>query len=106
MQAANLQESTIQDEQRHAAPLERGAFGMPKPQGWPLERVTGLIAGVVVLTTLALGRLQSSRWRILTGFVGANLILNATAGWCPASVLLHRFGRVPTVAERERGHHI
>ena len=80
------------------APIERGAFGMPQPQGWPLERVVSLMAGVVVLATLALGR-RHPRWRILTGFAGANLLLNAAVGWCPTSVVLHRLG-ISTAAER------
>ncbi|VAZ90643.1 YgaP family membrane protein [Mycobacterium pseudokansasii] len=81
-----------------SAPIERGAFQVPRPQGWPLERILHLIAGSVVLVSLALGRMRSKRWRILTGFVGANLLLDAAVGWCPTSVLLHRFG-VRTAAE-------
>ncbi|OCB23464.1 hypothetical protein A5689_15640 [Mycobacterium intracellulare subsp. yongonense] len=82
--------------------MERGAFGMPKPQGWTLERIVSLMAGGMVVTTLALAREHSSRWRILTGFVGANLLLNAAVGWCPTSALLHRLG-VSTAAERAQG---
>jgi len=78
--------------------IERGAFGMPRPQGWTLERIILALAGSVVLATLALGRTHSARWRILTGFVGANLLLDAAVGWCPTSVLLHRLG-VPTESE-------
>lgn len=76
--------------------IERGEFGMPKPQGWPIERISGLMAGAFVLTSLALGRRLSSRWRIFTAFVGANLILDAVRGWCPMSVLLHRLGVAST----------
>jgi hypothetical protein len=72
---------------------------MPKPQGWTIERLVNLMAGTMVLISLALGRKVSSRWRILTGFVGANLLLDAAVGWCPTSVLLHRLG-IPTAAER------
>lgn len=81
------------------APLEQGAFGMPRLRGWTLERAIHLLAGSVVLVTLGLGREHSARWRILTGFVGANLLLDAAVGWCPTSVLLHRLG-LPTAAER------
>jgi Protein of unknown function (DUF2892) len=80
-------------------PIERGVFGMPRPQGWSLERVVSLMARTVVLATLILGRQHSDRWRILTGFVGANLALNAAVGWCPMSVVLHQLG-VSTAAER------
>lgn len=80
-------------------PIEQGAFGMPRLQGWTLERTIHLLAGSVVLATLVLGRQHSARWRTLTGFVGANLLLDAAVGWCPTSVLLHRLG-VPTATER------
>ncbi|MGC9220488.1 MAG: YgaP family membrane protein, partial [Solirubrobacteraceae bacterium] len=82
-----------------ARSLQTGMFDMPKPQGWTIERVVSLMAGVVVLATLTLGRERSGRWRLLTGFVGANLVMDATVGWCPSSVILHHLG-VPTAAER------
>ncbi|UQX11953.1 YgaP family membrane protein [Candidatus Mycobacterium methanotrophicum] len=91
----------MQTEQRTAA-IERGAFGMPRPQGWTLERTIHLLAGGVVLVSLLLGHKVSARWRMLTGFVGANLLLEAAVGWCPTSVLLHRLG-IPTAAERASG---
>lgn len=81
--------------------IERTAFGMPRPQGWPIDRIVGLLAGTVVLASLILGRQHHARWRLLTGFVGANLMLNAAVGWCPMSVVLHRLG-VSTAAERKR----
>lgn len=81
------------------APLpEDGFAGMPKPKGWPLERVVSGMAGGVVLGTLALGRFSNPRWRLMTSFVGANLVLNAAVGWCPSSLVLHRLG-VRTAAE-------
>jgi hypothetical protein len=88
----------MQIDQQTAA-IERGAFGMPRPQGWTLERTINLLAGGMVLISLALGRTFSARWRVLTGFVGANLLLDAAVGWCPSSVLLHRLG-MSTAAER------
>jgi hypothetical protein len=87
----------VQDHEDQCS-VVRGAFGMPKPQGWAVERTVHLFGGAVVLVTLALGRTRSSRWRVLTGFVGANLMLEAVVGWCPMSVLLHRLG-VPCAAE-------
>lgn len=84
--------------------LQTGMFDMPKREGWTIERVISLMAGAVVLTTLILGRERSKRWRLLTGFVGVNLIMDAAVVWCPSSVVLHHLG-VPTAAERalERG---
>lgn len=89
----------VQQSQIH---LARGAFGMPKPQGWTVERMVSLIAGTVVFGTQILGGARSAWLRVFTGWVGVNLLLNATVGWCPASVLLHRLG-VPTAAERAQG---
>lgn len=82
-------------------PIERGAFAMPRPQGWPVDRIVNLMAGTVVLASLILGR-PHPHWRIVTGLVGANLVLNAAVGWCPMSVVLHRLG-VSTASERARG---
>lgn len=75
-----------------------GPLGVPKPDSWTLERVISALAGAVVLGSLALGRAHSPRWRILTSFVGANLIMNALAGWCPTSVVLYKLG-LRTTAE-------
>jgi hypothetical protein len=72
---------------------------MPRPQGWTIERVVNLMAGGVVLATLSLGRERSRRWRLLTGFAGVNLIMDAAVGWCPSSLVLHHLG-VTTAAER------
>lgn len=78
--------------------IERGMFGMPKPQGWTIERIVNLMAGAVVLLTQIVRSEHPSRLRVLAGWVGANLLLNAVVGWCPMSVVLHRLG-VPTAAE-------
>jgi len=78
---------------------ETGMFDMPKPEGWTVERVVNLMAGGVVVATLVLGRERSKRWRLVTGFVGANLLMEAAVGWCPSSVVLHHLG-LPTAAER------
>jgi len=69
------------------------------PTRWPLDRLVSGLAGTVVLTSLALGRSQSPRWRALTAFVGMNLVLNGAVGWCPTSLLLHRVG-VRTACEQ------
>ena len=79
--------------------IERGAFGIPKPQGWTIERIVSLMAGVMILITQIVRSDRSNIPRIFAGWVGANLVLNAVAGWCPASVVLHRLG-FPTAAER------
>lgn len=65
---------------------------MLNSSAWPLERVLNLMAGAIVVTSLALARRCSRRWRLLTLATGTNLILNGSVGWCPPSALLHRLG--------------
>lgn len=91
-------QSQLSDAVSGAPPSEDGFAGMPKPQGWPLERVISALAGGVVLGTLALGRFSNPRWRLMTAFVGVNLLSNAVLGWCPSSLVLHRLG-IKTAAE-------
>lgn len=62
------------------------------PAGWDVERIVGLLAGAFTLFSLAMGRLHDRRWRLMTALIGANLILQAVAGWCPSSLLLRRLG--------------
>lgn len=89
-------------DQQPAMLAQRTIFGTPKTSGWPIERVTSLMAGTMVLLTLTLGRLHTGRWRLLTGWVGANLLFNGVAGWCPMGVLLHRLG-LRSAAEGDSG---
>jgi hypothetical protein len=58
--------------------------------GWPLERVLFAIAGTVTVASAALAAAVSRRFLVLAGLVGANQLLYAATGRCPASVLLKR----------------
>jgi hypothetical protein len=56
-----------------------------------------VVAGTVVLTSLALGvgaspLFVSSRFLWLTAFVGANLLQSAFTGFCPAEMILRKAG--------------
>lgn len=62
---------------------------------WDVERMVSLLAGSFTLFSLAMGRFHHRRWRMMTALIGSNLILQAVAGWCPASLMLRRLG-VPT----------
>ncbi|AQA20589.1 hypothetical protein BTZ20_3721 [Rhodococcus sp. MTM3W5.2] len=64
----------------------------PRHHGWTVERLVPLLAGTMVLLSVALTLAFSSWWLILTGFVAANLLFYATVGWCPASLLMQRLG--------------
>jgi hypothetical protein len=82
--------------------LERGAFGMPKPQGWTIERITSLMTGILMITSQIARSRRSGLLRLFAGWVGANLVLNGIVGWCGGSVIMHRLG-VPTAVERALG---
>jgi len=57
-----------------------------------VERAVRLIAGVVVLGSLALARYVSPYWYLLTAFVGLNLLQSAFTNWCPAMTILRALG--------------
>ncbi|WCL49762.1 YgaP family membrane protein [Leptospira sp. GIMC2001] len=63
-----------------------------KTDSWYLERVVWLIAGIFILTSITLGLLVHQYWFILTGLVGINLIILSITGFCPMTMILHRFG--------------
>ena len=51
-----------------------------------------VVAGVFVLTSLALGVWVNPYWLLFTAFVGFNLIQSAFTGFCPAAMLLKKLG--------------
>jgi hypothetical protein len=57
-----------------------------------VERYLRMIAGIVVLTTLALGHWMSPYWYLLTAFVGLNLFQSAFTNWCPMMTILRKLG--------------
>ena len=57
-----------------------------------VERFLRMIAGVVVLTTLALGHWVSPYWYLFTAFVGLNLLQSAFTNWCPMMTILRKLG--------------
>ena len=79
---------------------------LPRHEGWTVERVVPLMAGVMVLLSVGLTLAFSPWWLLLTGFVGANLVFYSAAGWCPASLVMQKAGlerascRVPATTTR------
>ena len=69
-----------------------------------MDRYLRLMAGSVVLASLALGYLVDPLWYLLTAFVGLNLFQSAFTNWCPAMVLLKKL-RVPA-CEHEVERHV
>lgn len=57
-----------------------------------VERALRLLAGAVVLLSLALGYWISPWWFLLTAFVGLNLFQSAFTSWCPAMVVFRWMG--------------
>ena len=57
-----------------------------------VERAVRLIAGLMVLLSLALGHFLSPNWLWLTAFVGLNLLQSAFTNWCPAMAILRGIG--------------
>jgi hypothetical protein len=57
-----------------------------------VERGVRLMAGVIVLLSLALAHFFSHYWLWLTVFVGLNLLQSAFTNWCPAMNILRAMG--------------
>jgi hypothetical protein len=57
-----------------------------------VERGVRLMAGVMVLLSLALAHFLSPYWLWLTVFVGLNLLQSAFTNWCPAMTMLRAMG--------------
>jgi len=57
-----------------------------------LERYLRLIAGSLVLISLALGHWVNSYWFLMTAFVGFNLAQSAITEICPLRDVLRKLG--------------
>ena len=57
-----------------------------------VERGLRLMAGVMVLLSLALTYYVSHYWMWLTVFIGLNLLQSAFTNWCPAMSILRSIG--------------
>ena len=62
-----------------------------------IERGLRLIAGVVVLASVALGVFVTPYWLLLTAFAGANLFQSAFTNWCPMVWVLEKLGFRPCI---------
>jgi hypothetical protein len=57
-----------------------------------IERGLRLAAGIVVLSSVALGYFLHPAWLLLTAFAGVNLLQSAFTNWCPMVCILSRLG--------------
>ena len=55
-----------------------------------VDRYLRLIAGALVLASLALGYWVSPYWFVFTAFVGLNLFQSAFTNWCPMMTILRK----------------
>ena len=67
---------------------------------WYLERCLFLIAGILILTSLALAYIITPYWLILTGIIGFNLIIFALTGYCTMANILLKFGVKSNLKDR------
>ena len=57
-----------------------------------VERTLRLIAGALVLISLALGTWVHPYWYWFTAFVGLNLLQSGFTDWCPMMTILKKLG--------------
>ena len=57
-----------------------------------VDRLVHLIAGTMVLASVALTRFHNPNWIWLTVFVGANLFQSGLTNWCLMSQILAKLG--------------
>lgn len=57
-----------------------------------IERALRLIAGCVVLLSVALAHFHHPNWVFFTAFVGLNLLQSGLTDWCPMVWILQRLG--------------
>jgi hypothetical protein len=63
-----------------------------------VERMLRLIAGIVVMASVALGMWVNPNWFWFTAFVGLNLFQSAFTNWCPMMTILRKLGVPDMVA--------
>ena len=57
-----------------------------------IDKIIRVIAGTFILMSVALALWVSPWWLIWTTLIGANLVQSAFTGWCPAEIILKKFG--------------
>lgn len=67
-----------------------------------IENSIRLLAGCMILASLALYYLVSPYWLLLTAFVGLNLAQSSMTGFCPAEKIIKRlFYRQPAPVRQQ-----
>lgn len=58
-----------------------------------IERIVLAVAGIAILTSLALSQYHNINWLWFTAFVGFNLFQSAFTGFCPLALILKKMGK-------------
>ena len=56
------------------------------------ESFIRILAGVMILVSVALTHFVDIRWLFFTAFIGLNLIQSAITGFCPPTFVLDKLG--------------
>jgi len=62
---------------------------------WYLERITVLIAGIIILVSVIFAWIHSPYWLIITLIIGVNEVMFALTGVCLTSNTLYILGAKP-----------
>ena len=65
-----------------------------------IDRTVLVFAGSMILISLALSRLFSPAWLLLTAWIGVVMFQSAFTGFCPAAILFRKLGVKPGSAFR------
>lgn len=57
-----------------------------------VERTLRLIAGALLLASLALAHYLSPKWLYFSAFIGLNLLQSGFTNWCPMMTILQKAG--------------
>ncbi|MCL4306373.1 DUF2892 domain-containing protein [bacterium] len=60
-----------------------------------VEEAVRLLAGFMILLSLALTMWVNQWWMLLTAFVALNLIQSSFSKWCPAITIFRKLGLKP-----------
>ncbi|RMD83488.1 MAG: DUF2892 domain-containing protein [Candidatus Dadabacteria bacterium] len=68
-----------------------------------MEKAIRVLAGTLVLASVALAYLVSPWWLLLAAFVGLNLVQSAFTGLCPAEKILAKLGIARPARQATKG---
>lgn len=64
-----------------------------------IERIIMIVAGMMIMLTVALGILHHEYWLYFTAFIGFNMFQSGFTQFCPLAIILDKAG-VPSCAKK------